>query len=429
MRNDRELLNEYAAEGSEEAFRQLVERHAGMVRATSRRMVRSDATADEVTQAVFLLMARKAKELRSETVLAGWLYRTARFVSLQALRSEHRRMRRDDQFAQMISEADTTLAWEHIEGRLEVAMAQLSDADRDAIVLRFFEDLNFAQVAAGLGITEAAAKMRVSRSLEKLRRALRGGGISIGSALLLATLSAHATSPIPAETLVTQLIQTSTSSTSTRIVDLATETMKMTANHKLKTGVIAAMVALVLGSTAVFLHFQFRPEARELSEKSSAISFLPMEGEWEGTLSIKSDSRQAAPAEPVLMTVTLSDQSRACAIDLKILRPDGGTVVRYQFRHAFSNDGKQILTTDDPKVARVSGIGSVTENQLDAKAGNWSTTFRTAASVNKGFSECRWMRQGDTLTIVRQDHNEVAGIPEVVFSEMMLHRRKGSDRK
>src|SRR4051795_5774048 len=91
MGDDLELLREYSQRGSEDAFRALVERHAGMVHGAALRMVRDAALAQDITQAVFILLARKAGEFKNGTVVAGWLYRTTRFSALQTLRSERRR--------------------------------------------------------------------------------------------------------------------------------------------------------------------------------------------------------------------------------------------------------------------------------------------------------------------------------------------------
>src|SRR5215211_1209282 len=101
MANDYELLREHVEQGSEEAFRTLVERHARMVYGTAWRVLGNAQAAEETAQAVFILLARKASPIRCETILAGWLYRTTRFVALEALRSEKRRRERHEKLAEM----------------------------------------------------------------------------------------------------------------------------------------------------------------------------------------------------------------------------------------------------------------------------------------------------------------------------------------
>src|SRR5712691_7725759 len=90
---DWQLLHEYAARKSETAFRALVERHLGLVRSAAVRQVRDPQLADEVTHAVFILLARKGGSFGREVVLPGWLYRSTRFVASRAQRTEPRRKR------------------------------------------------------------------------------------------------------------------------------------------------------------------------------------------------------------------------------------------------------------------------------------------------------------------------------------------------
>src|ERR1051325_2945372 len=147
MPDDVELLREFVERGSEEAFRSLVERHTGMVHGAALRVVQNQTTAEEVTQAVFIILARKARSLRHNTLLAGWLYRTARFVALEALRAEKRRQQHTQEFADMKETTEGVSVWNQIAPVLEEAMSRLGATDRDAVVLRFLEQRSFAEVA------------------------------------------------------------------------------------------------------------------------------------------------------------------------------------------------------------------------------------------------------------------------------------------
>src|SRR5437762_3236012 len=124
MLEDGQLLREYIEARSDEAFRTLVQRHTGMVHGAALRMTRNESTAQEITQAVFIILARKAPSLSRKTVLAGWLYRTARFVALEALRTERRRREHTRDFADVKDTLESDVVWNQIAPMLEEAMSR-----------------------------------------------------------------------------------------------------------------------------------------------------------------------------------------------------------------------------------------------------------------------------------------------------------------
>src|SRR5215831_10156110 len=99
--NDFELLREYVERHSESAFTALVERHVGLVYSAALRQVSDRHAAEEVTQATFIILARKAPKLRRGINLSGWLYRTAHFAAKGLLRAERRRRQREQKAVQM----------------------------------------------------------------------------------------------------------------------------------------------------------------------------------------------------------------------------------------------------------------------------------------------------------------------------------------
>jgi RNA polymerase sigma factor (sigma-70 family) len=198
MSDDAELMREYVERGSEEAFRALVVRHSGMVHGVAFRITRSEQLSEEITQAVFIMLVRKATKLRPDTVLAGWLHHTARFVALEAIRGERRRLEHEERMTNLEDSNDGASVWQQIVPQLDEALSRLGKTDRDAVVLRFLEQRSFAEVAAALSTTEAAAKMRVGRALEKLRSALAQCGVAVPAAALLTALSTHGVTAAPA---------------------------------------------------------------------------------------------------------------------------------------------------------------------------------------------------------------------------------------
>jgi RNA polymerase sigma factor (sigma-70 family) len=187
---DIELLNDYARTKSEAAFATLVDRYLNLVYSAAMRQVRDADLAKDVSQAVFIILARKAGRLGPKTILSGWLYRTACFASRDALKADYRRQRREQEAMKMEQEIYSDQAlWEELSPVLDEAMQQLKPKDRDAILLRFFEDQSFREVGAALGSNEDAAQKRVSRALDKLRGFLRNRGVTasligLGGALL-----------------------------------------------------------------------------------------------------------------------------------------------------------------------------------------------------------------------------------------------------
>jgi RNA polymerase sigma factor (sigma-70 family) len=174
---DWQLLESYAQHQSESAFRTLVERHANLVYGSALRQVGNPQLAQDVAQAVFILLARKAPRLRKGTVIVGWLFQTTRFVASRAIRTEQRRQRREQEAFEMQQLSSTDNAWRRIEPVIDDALDQLGRADRDAILIRYLEGKSMREVGAALGVTEEAAKKRVTRAVEKLRTILTRRGV------------------------------------------------------------------------------------------------------------------------------------------------------------------------------------------------------------------------------------------------------------
>jgi len=198
--DDMELVRQYAAHQSESAFAALVSRHTNLVYSASLRRVRDPQLAEEVTQAVFIILAQKAGSFDEKTILPGWLYRTAGFVSGNALKQEYRRQRREQEayMQSTLDQGGTDAAWQQMSPLLEEAMLRLGQTDRDAVVLRFFEGRSLSEVSAALGASEDAAKKRLNRAVRKLRGFFTKRGLVLPAAVLTAAISANSVQAAPA---------------------------------------------------------------------------------------------------------------------------------------------------------------------------------------------------------------------------------------
>jgi RNA polymerase sigma factor (sigma-70 family) len=197
---DFDLLKRYAAHRSEEAFGTLVERYANLVFAAAARQTGDPHTAEEIAQAVFIILARKAGTLNRRTILSGWLLRTTRFVAMNARRRELRRRQAESEAAALY-ESETDAAWRQLRTVLDEALVNLSASDRDAVTLRFLEQKSFKEIAAIMGTTDDAAQKKVSRALERLRTKLGKCGVVLPGAIVAGALSARAVQAAPIQLL------------------------------------------------------------------------------------------------------------------------------------------------------------------------------------------------------------------------------------
>jgi RNA polymerase sigma factor (sigma-70 family) len=197
--DDQALLAQYARTQSETAFAALVTRHVNLVYAAAWRFTGNRSHAEEITQAVFIILARKAARLPRATVLAGWLYQTARLTAANFMKGEGRRQRREQEaIMESTANGPEAAAWERIEPLLDEAMGQLGQADRDAVVLRYFQNKTAREIAAVLRVNEAAAHKRVARALGKLRDYFGKRGVRLTDALLAGALVSGSALAAPA---------------------------------------------------------------------------------------------------------------------------------------------------------------------------------------------------------------------------------------
>ena len=192
---DHELVKTYAREGSETAFRTLVSRHVNLVFGAAFRQVGDSGMAEEITQNVFVALARKAPRLTGHETLAGWLHRTAILESKAQIRAQLRRQRREATAADLAAlEQSNPTPPDDLVLLLDEGLLNLRDPDRLVLVLRFLEERSLREVGLLLGVDEDAARKRVSRALGRLSEffRVRGYAVPIASGTTLLSQAVHA---------------------------------------------------------------------------------------------------------------------------------------------------------------------------------------------------------------------------------------------
>ncbi|HEY3857041.1 MAG TPA: sigma-70 family RNA polymerase sigma factor [Verrucomicrobiae bacterium] len=275
MLDDMQLVREYALRNSEEAFATLVSRHINLVYSVAMRRVSDPYLAEEITQVVFIILARKANSLGPKTIIPGWLCRAARNVSARAATLQQRRqLREHEAFMQTALNEPDSAAWTQIAPHLDAALADLDQKDHDAVVLRFFEKKSFKEVAAALGASEDSAKKRVVRALEKLRRIFAKRGIALSAVAIATAMSAHSiqAAPIALASSITATAVKGTALTTSSLTLLKT-TLKIMTWTKLKTAAVVCIIGLAVAGTATVAIQRVKAPADGATASSPASPF------------------------------------------------------------------------------------------------------------------------------------------------------------
>lgn len=262
MHDDIMLLREYARNQSEQAFETLVTRHVNLVYSAALRQVGDASLAKEITQVVFILLARKAQSLSEKTILSGWLYRTARYVAADAQKAEQRRARREQEaFMQSTTEdgTDQQTMWHELSPLLDQAMERLGQSDRDAMVLRYFENKSLQEVALALGVQERAAQKRVSRALDKMRKFFCQHGLTLTAGAISAAVSNYSiqAAPVGLAKAVTSVAIAKGTVAGASTLTLLSGALKFMAWTKVKSALAAGIGILLVTSTATLTVREF----------------------------------------------------------------------------------------------------------------------------------------------------------------------------
>jgi RNA polymerase sigma factor (sigma-70 family) len=301
MNDSRKLLEDYTKGGSEAAFRQLVDRYVGLVHSTALRLVNGDShQAEDVTQTVFRNLARNAGTLSDEVMVGGWLHRHTCFVASTMMRGERRRQNRERQAVAMNASEDHSAAnLANVAPLLDDAIDELGPEDRAAILLRFFEQLEFRAVGDSMGINEDAARMRVNRALDKLHSRLTQRGLTLSAAALGAALAAGAVKAAP----VGLASSVATASLAGAAKGGATLTIvKIMSFTKIKIALASALAVAALAAPLVIQHQslnRLHEENQALQQQAAQLAPLQSENQRLSNLVVQANTASAASEKQV----------------------------------------------------------------------------------------------------------------------------------
>jgi RNA polymerase sigma factor (sigma-70 family) len=300
-RTDWELLRDYGETRSEQAFGELVRRHADLVHSAALRQTRNPNLAEDVTQAVFLTLARKARTLSSAVVVPGWLVLAVRREAAGLLRKHARRADRERLATDMNSTPNALdAAWDRIAPLLDEGLAALRETDRNAVVLHYLQHRTFSEVGTALGVSEEAARKRVSRALDALRDFFGARKVAFPSATVGSVLLAFAVQPAPPALAagVASTVAAANVTSAGVFSEIVTRTLEVMAWTKTKTIVAAAVVAAAI---PISLQWQENRELRRqvrTLESTLAQQTAPVPGGTNARAALRADA-SGTPRDPV----------------------------------------------------------------------------------------------------------------------------------
>lgn len=343
-KSDAQLLRDYADRGVEAAFAEIVNRHTNLVYSAALRLVNSPDSAPEIAQNVFVGLARGAHtlsaQLTAEASLAGWLCRSTRNQALKFRRDDSRRHSRERQAMELLDPiSETAPDWASLRPVLDEAMAELTDLDYDALVLRFFNNQDLKEVGRALGVSDDTAQKRVSRALDKLCENLTRRGVATTSAALSLAISANAVSVAPAGLAAT--ISTAAALAGTALATTVTATaVKTIAMTTLQKTVITATLAAAIG-TGIY-------EARQASVLRDQVQTLLQQ---RSPLADQTEQLTHERDEATRQMAALRDDNERLnrnTGDLLRLRAEVARLQKRPEAVALSTPAQEVLDTSDP---------------------------------------------------------------------------------
>jgi RNA polymerase sigma factor (sigma-70 family) len=352
MTSDGDLLRGYAEAGSEDAFAELVRRHLDLVYSAALRQVNGDVhLAQDVAQTVFSDLARKAAAVSSRPALTGWLYTSTHFAANKAVRTEQRRRTYEqeaDSMRELLPDSESELDWIRLRPVLDAVMHDLNEADREAILLRFFENRRLAEIGERFGLSEDAARKRVDRALDKLREHFTQRGITTTATALSVVIAANAVqaAPVGLTAAISAAAVVSGTAVSTSTAIAATKTIAMTTLQKiLVTVTVAALAGTGIYEGRQAMQLRGQNQTLQQSQATLAEQTRQLQREWE--------QAQHERAEATNQLAALSDElARLKKNPSEVLRLRGEVGALRQEQTAIASQSAIGKAASDPETRK-----------------------------------------------------------------------------
>jgi uncharacterized protein (TIGR03435 family) len=382
--DDSALLRQYAENNSDEAFAALVQRHINLVYSVALRQVGNAHAAEEITQAVFIILSKKAAQLRHDKALGSWLFQATRLTANNFVRSETRRHRREEEaYMQSVLDESATGAWPKIAPLLDDAVAGLREKDRQAIVLRFYEGRNLREVGQALGASEDAAEKRVNRALEKLRKFFTKRGVDSTTAIIAGTISANSVqaAPVVLTKAVTAIAVAKGAAASGSILILVKGALNLMAWAKAKTTIIGASVLLAAATaTTVAINWELNSEA--LDKNPPIIILQPTQ--FKSIMTGGAQSGDKIVFKNVSLPLLLATAYHHPTLEFRMVLPSKRPTENFDFMFTLSGDWTEALKSEIQKqFGLVAHVETRQADVLLAKAINSNAPGLKIVSTNE----------------------------------------------
>jgi RNA polymerase sigma factor (sigma-70 family) len=442
--SDRQLLGRIRASQDRDALGELARRYVGLVYSAALRQIQGDAhLAEDITQAVFIVLVRKAASIREETVLPAWLFTVTRHAAANARRVRQRREYHETRKTLMspvtenAQEQNVEAMARELRPMLDDVIGKLPAVERSSVLLHFFGNKTYREVGRTLGLTEEAVRKRISRGLEKMRMVLEGRGVGVASAMALGSLlsaeAASAAAVAPPAALIASTVNVALlaqlTSTNTAAATIAQGVARMLVLSKAKVAAMIAASVLITGGIATPLV----THAGNFFRTAPAVATL---------MTIETNSNVAAPTSQPSFSAEVNKQTRVTLVgvsdypgdDNSWFAPDGTPIPQpselpqAHFRAQPEPNHQLLLSIEKPAGSivqmKVHGAHVVANNQnTDDITG--ATVLLTAftldndaaktASIEVGISDGHWQTVAMTDKPKEASESEAAGVGAISF--------------